>query len=132
MKDTIKMTRNKWIEHCNLNNVVIRSCWNCNSSHERLKDKDYIIHCIWCNRLYLKGKEIEIIEEVTMKQISESTLRRMTKPAMYKLVRKYEDKINKAISTIESFKNKPYGPYDSDDIIVSLESILKGEHHDPN
>ena len=40
--------------------VYMRSCWNCNSAHERLKQADYIIYCLWCDSLYYKGESLEI------------------------------------------------------------------------
>ena len=38
--------------------IIMRSCWHCNSAHEHLKNADYIIWCIVCGKLYYKGKEI--------------------------------------------------------------------------
>ena len=38
-----------------------------------------------------------------------------------------QDKINKAIDKLKYYKAKPYSEYDSDDIIVDLDWILKGE-----
>lgn len=41
--------------------VIMRSCWKCNKAHERLKnEKGYIIYCISCGRLYLKGKPFKL------------------------------------------------------------------------
>lgn len=40
--------------------VMMRSCWECNSAHERLKKVDYIIFCFECGRLLYKGKHLEI------------------------------------------------------------------------
>lgn len=40
--------------------VYMRSCWECNSAHERLKKVDYIIFCFECGRLWYKGKPLEI------------------------------------------------------------------------
>lgn len=42
---------------------ALRSCWNCNSGHERLKKVDYIIYCLWCGNYYYKGKKLEFNEE---------------------------------------------------------------------
>jgi len=42
-------------------NFVWRSCWNCNSAHGHLKDRDYIINCFNCGHWFYKG--IDITEE---------------------------------------------------------------------
>lgn len=55
----IKMTKEEFDKRAL--EVMMRSCWNCNSAHKHLKKADYIIWCFECGKLYLKGKEIEII-----------------------------------------------------------------------
>ena len=40
-----------------------RSCWNCNSAHERLKDADYPIECFNCGHIYFRGERITETEE---------------------------------------------------------------------
>lgn len=66
-----------------------------------------------------------------MKEIAESTLRRMTKPAMYNLIREYEYKIIRVLELLE--KNPIISKYeDNADLIMEIEEILKGVHHDPN
>lgn len=43
--------------------VVFRSCWNCNSAHKHLKkEKDFIIFCFECGKLYFQGKELKMKE----------------------------------------------------------------------
>ena len=38
---------------------IMRSCWNCNSAHERLKDADCPILCLMgCGHWYYKGIDI--------------------------------------------------------------------------
>ena len=44
--------------------IAFRSCWKCNSAHKHLKkEKDFVIYCFECGKLYLNGKEI-ILEEI--------------------------------------------------------------------
>ena len=52
----------KEIEEKTGKDVVMRSCWRCNSGHTHLKKVDYIIYCIWCDTLYLDGRELKIKE----------------------------------------------------------------------
>lgn len=59
------MTFKEYQQHCKNDNVCFRSCWKCNSAHERLKKVDYIILCFECGKLYYKGKEIKIEKEPT-------------------------------------------------------------------
>jgi hypothetical protein len=40
--------------------VMMRSCWECNSAHERLKNVDYVIGCVECGRIYYHGVEVKI------------------------------------------------------------------------
>ena len=40
--------------------VCMRSCWNCNPSHEHLKEEDYVIICIWCGHYFYKGVDITV------------------------------------------------------------------------
>jgi hypothetical protein len=42
---------------------ALRSCWECNSAHEHLKEVEYLIWCFECGKLYLKGEEITELEE---------------------------------------------------------------------
>lgn len=48
---------NKLIEN---EQFALRSCWNCNSGHERLKNVDYIIRCFVCGLSYYKGKHLKV------------------------------------------------------------------------
>lgn len=57
------MTIKELHKHIENNNVCFRSCWNCNSAHERLKKVDYIIYCFECGKRYYKGKELKIEKE---------------------------------------------------------------------
>ena len=39
--------------------VVMRSCWNCNPTHEHLKEyNDVVILCLECGNYYFKGVNI--------------------------------------------------------------------------
>ena len=39
--------------------LIFRSCWNCNSAHERLKTVDNcVINCFECGHYYYKGVDI--------------------------------------------------------------------------
>ena len=39
--------------------VIMRSCWNCNSTHEHLKKyNDVVILCLECGNYYFKGVNI--------------------------------------------------------------------------
>ena len=58
-----KITKKEYKKRIDNDEPVFRSCWNCNGAHGRLRDKDYLIYCIWCNKLYLKGKEVEVIDD---------------------------------------------------------------------
>lgn len=42
---------------------VMRSCWECNPAHEHLKERDYLIWCFLCGKLYFKGEELKELEE---------------------------------------------------------------------
>lgn len=43
--------------------LELRSCWNCNPSHDFLKnEQDYVISCFECGRFYFKGTDITINE----------------------------------------------------------------------
>uniref|UniRef100_A0A6M3XGZ6 Uncharacterized protein n=1 Tax=viral metagenome TaxID=1070528 RepID=A0A6M3XGZ6_9ZZZZ len=40
-------------------NIIWRSCWNCNPTHEHLKkSNDCVIFCLECGRYYFKGTDI--------------------------------------------------------------------------
>lgn len=39
-------------------NVAMRSCWNCNPAHERLKTADCLIMCFGCGHFYLRGHDL--------------------------------------------------------------------------
>jgi hypothetical protein len=41
-----------------LNDFALRSCWNCNPSHEHLKRVAYVIRCFECWLLYYKGEVV--------------------------------------------------------------------------
>jgi len=38
---------------------VMRSCWNCNGSHEHLKKTKYLIYCLSCAGSYYRGKQLK-------------------------------------------------------------------------
>ena len=39
--------------------LIMRSCWDCNHSHEHLKDlRNMVIFCFICGRYYFKGQDI--------------------------------------------------------------------------
>ena len=38
--------------------VTMRSCWNCNPSHEHLKNSDCVIMCLECGEFYYLGVKI--------------------------------------------------------------------------
>lgn len=42
---------------------AMRSCWNCNTAHDHLKNANYLIFCFCCGILYYKGKEVRFKEE---------------------------------------------------------------------
>ena len=44
-------------------NFAMRSCWNCNSGHEYLKEADYIIWCFSCGHWFYKGMDITVEDE---------------------------------------------------------------------
>jgi len=39
-------------------NITFRSCWNCNGSHEHLKESKFVINCFECGNWFFKGKKI--------------------------------------------------------------------------
>ena len=55
-----KITIKEYEERLKKGEPALRSCWKCNSAHKHLKNADYLIYCIWCGNLYLKGTEVEI------------------------------------------------------------------------
>lgn len=57
----VKMTIKEYEERSKKGEPALRSCWECNSAHKRLKKADYLIYCMWCGKLYLKGKEVEVV-----------------------------------------------------------------------
>lgn len=60
----MKITLKEYKKRCKNGEPALRSCWNCNEAHKHLKKADYLIYCVWCGKMYLKGKEItEITEE---------------------------------------------------------------------
>lgn len=54
------MTKKEFDERLKKDEPVLRSCWNCNEAHKHLKKVDYIILCLWCGKMYFKGKELVI------------------------------------------------------------------------
>ena len=54
------MTEEEYKKRLKKDEPVLRSCWNCNSAHKHLKNADYIIYCIWCGKMYYKGKILKI------------------------------------------------------------------------
>ncbi len=59
-KDILKETREeaRKILEKDRTNFAWRSCWNCNSGHEHLKEAGYIINCLECGHWYYKGIDI--------------------------------------------------------------------------
>lgn len=41
--------------------LAFRSCWNCNGSHDYLKEAEYVIRCFGCGHLFYKG--VQLTEE---------------------------------------------------------------------
>jgi hypothetical protein len=41
-----------------MDNLAMRSCWDCNPAHEHLKEVDYVITCFDCGRFFYKGIDI--------------------------------------------------------------------------
>ena len=39
-------------------NFAMRSCWNCNPGHARLKKASCVIWCFGCEHYFYKGKDI--------------------------------------------------------------------------
>lgn len=58
-----KITIKEYKERLKKDEPALRSCWKCNSAHNHLKKANYLILCFECGKLYLKGKEVEIIHE---------------------------------------------------------------------
>lgn len=59
----MKITLKEYKERLKKGEPVFRSCWDCNSAHKHLKKADYLIYCVWCGKMYLKGKEITEVEK---------------------------------------------------------------------
>lgn len=50
----------------NIDNLAMRSCWDCNGAHEHLKEVDYVIICtMGCGHYYYKGVDITVPDEPT-------------------------------------------------------------------
>ena len=49
----------------NPSGVWLRSCWNCNEAHERLKQSEYVIICFSCGHWFYQG--VDITEEKSEK-----------------------------------------------------------------
>lgn len=45
--------------------VALRSCWNCNPAHERLKQADCLIMCFSCGGWYLRGHNLSELSDRT-------------------------------------------------------------------
>lgn len=56
----LKITIKEYEERLKKGEPALRSCWKCNPAHNHLKKTYYLIYCMWCGKLYLKGKEVEI------------------------------------------------------------------------
>jgi hypothetical protein len=41
---------------------IFRSCWECNSAHEHLKDTTRLHSCSWCNRYWIFGHYFDEFE----------------------------------------------------------------------
>jgi ribosomal protein S27E len=39
-------------------NFAMRSCWNCNPGHTRLKKAECVILCFGCGHYFYKGKDV--------------------------------------------------------------------------
>lgn len=49
----------------NVDNMAMRSCWNCNPAHEHLKEAEYVISCFGCGHWFYKGTDITVVEALT-------------------------------------------------------------------
>ena len=49
--------------------VVISPCWNCNSTHKKLKTSKSIVFCFSCGKYYYDGKEISPSENIGKQRI---------------------------------------------------------------
>lgn len=44
--------------------LALRSCWNCNPTHEYMKQAiDFVISCPWCGNYYFQGVDITVYED---------------------------------------------------------------------
>lgn len=41
-----------------MDNILIRSCWECNINHKHLKNSKNILYCFVCGKVYENGIEI--------------------------------------------------------------------------
>lgn len=44
-------------------NYALRSCWNCNSAHEHLREAEYVIMCFGCGHWFFKGVQLSESDE---------------------------------------------------------------------
>jgi hypothetical protein len=40
---------------------VLRSCWNCNESHEYLKRSAFVFNCLECGDVFYKGHNLSVL-----------------------------------------------------------------------
>ncbi len=38
-----------------MNDIAMRSCWDCNAAHEHLKRAEGLFVCVWCGRYFING-----------------------------------------------------------------------------
>lgn len=59
---TVEEARKRALEYMNADHeggpYAMRSCWNCNSSHDYLKKAEYPILCFACGHWYFNGVDI--------------------------------------------------------------------------
>jgi len=41
---------------------ALRSCWECNSAHEHLKDTPFLHSCFICDRMWIHGRYLDEFE----------------------------------------------------------------------
>lgn len=62
-REEARAKANQWMRDNN-NALAFRSCWNCNSGHEHLRNADYVIWCFECGRYFFGGVDITIDENL--------------------------------------------------------------------
>jgi len=52
-KEAMELIKKKGFEA-----IALRSCWNCNSLHDHLKESECIIRCFVCGNVFFKGVDV--------------------------------------------------------------------------